>query len=112
MRTNLRVPRPIQQRSPMKKRFIVNTKKNDDVPTPPLLKEELSRVIPFNDFDPCPLYGLENGPNGLNIDWAQTTFVNPPYSKVKVWIQKSIEEWKKGKTTSYPASTSTHYWHC
>ena len=48
-------------------------------------------------FDPCPL-----NPNpeydGLNIEWEDKTYVNPPYSKPLPWIEKAIEENKKGKT--------------
>ena len=51
----------------------------------------------FRDwFDPCPL-----NPNpeidGLKIDWKDRTYVNPPYSKPLVWVEKAIEENKKGK---------------
>ena len=51
----------------------------------------------FRDwFDPCPL-----NPNplidGLKIDWKDKTYVNPPYSKPLVWVEKAIEENKKGK---------------
>jgi hypothetical protein len=47
-------------------------------------------------FDPCPL-----NPNpeldGLSIDWKDRTFINPPYSKPFPWIEKAIQESKKGK---------------
>ena len=49
-----------------------------------------------NWFDPCPL-----NPNpsfdGLNIEWKDKTYVNPPYSKPEVWIDKAIEENNKNK---------------
>lgn len=51
----------------------------------------------FKDwFDPCP---LNPNPeiNGLTIDWKNKTYVNPPYSKPEVWVDKAIEENKKGK---------------
>ena len=51
----------------------------------------------FKDwFDPCP---LNNNPNidGLNLDWEDKTYVNPPYSKPLPWVLKAIEENKKGK---------------
>jgi len=35
--------------------------------------------------------------NGLLIDWKDRTYVNPPYSKPEVWVDKAIEENKKGK---------------
>ena len=36
-------------------------------------------------------------------------FVNPPYSKLKIWVIKSIEEYKKGKriVLLIPARTDT-----
>jgi len=49
-----------------------------------------------NYFDPCPLN--ENPDiNGLEIEWKDKTFVNPPYSKPMPWVKKAIEESKKGK---------------
>lgn len=52
----------------------------------------------FEDwFDPCPLN--ENWiKDGLNMEWKNKTYVNPPYSKPLPWINKAIEENKKGKT--------------
>jgi len=48
-------------------------------------------------FDPCP---LNDNPdfNGLEIDWEDQTYVNPPYSKPLPWVLKAIEENKKGYT--------------
>jgi len=48
-------------------------------------------------YDPCP---LNPNPviNGLEIEWEDHTFVNPPYSKPHLWVSKAIEENKKGKT--------------
>ena len=49
----------------------------------------------FKDwFDPCPIgarYGLER-------DWRNKTYVNPPYSNPLPWVEKAIEESRKGKT--------------
>lgn len=47
-------------------------------------------------FDPCP---LNDNPviDGLKIDWKDKTYVNPPYSKPLPWVEKAIEENKKGK---------------
>ena len=52
----------------------------------------------FEDwFDPCP---LNDNPkvNGLDIEWKDKTYVNPPYSNPLPWVEKAIEENKKGKT--------------
>lgn len=50
-----------------------------------------------NWFDPCPL-NPNWEINGLEIEWENKTFVNPPYSKPKPWVAKAIEENKKGHT--------------
>ena len=51
----------------------------------------------FEDwFDPCPLN--ENWEiDGLKIEWKNRTYVNPPYSSPLKWVEKAIEENKKGK---------------
>ena len=48
-------------------------------------------------YDPCP---LDDDPkfDGLDIEWKDKTFVNPPYSKPLNWVKKAIEEASKGKT--------------
>lgn len=54
----------------------------------------------FKDwFDPCPLNNGElRSFDGLGSEWKNKTFCNPPYSKPLKWIEKAIEENKKGKT--------------
>ena len=65
----------------------------DDYNTPKWIKE-----IFEGWFDPCP---ISNGElrefDGLG-DWKDKTFVNPPYSNPLKWIEKAVEENKKGKT--------------
>lgn len=48
-------------------------------------------------FDPCPIEWREGDPDGLLIEWKDKTFVNPPYSKTELWVNKAIEENRKGK---------------
>ena len=48
-------------------------------------------------FDPCPLNESPTT-DGLQIEWPDKTYVNPPYSKPLPWVLKAIEETKKGKT--------------
>jgi hypothetical protein len=43
-------------------------------------------------YDPCPLFGLEAGLNGLVEEWPDRTFVNPPYSNPKPWIEHGIKQ--------------------
>ena len=47
----------------------------------------------FKGFhDPCPLGGFETGPCGLSTSWPHRTFVNPPYSNPKKWVEWGIEQ--------------------
>ena len=71
--------------------------------TPPALLEILDQQYNFTRnpdgalFDPCPLdYDPATHPNGLAIDWAPSTFCNPPYSGVCDWVQKASIEARKG----------------
>ncbi len=59
-------------------------------------------------FDPCP---LNHKINGLKINWKKKNYVNPPYSKPKPWIEKAIEENKKGKIVVMllPVDTTTKW---
>ena len=52
----------------------------------------------FSDwFDPCP-FNSNPEIDGLKLDWKDKTYVNPPYSNPLKWVDKAIEENKKGKT--------------
>lgn len=57
-------------------------------------------------FDPCPLHSETDG---LATEWGKANFANPPYSQLKAWVEKSIEQHKKGKgvTLLIPARTDT-----
>jgi len=69
--------------------------------TPPALYKELDTEFHF-DFDPCP-YPYKQ--DGIDIDWGQSSFVNPPFRKKDSinghgptsFVRKAIEENKKGK---------------
>jgi len=63
------------------------------------------------DFDPCP-----KNPDfdGLEIEWGNCNFVNPPYGReIQKWVKKAYNEWRKGKTVVLliPSRTDTSYWH-
>jgi site-specific DNA-methyltransferase (adenine-specific) len=62
--------------------------KSDNWTTPQDLYNELNKEFNFN-FDPCPL-----NPNfdGLNINWKERNFINPPYSKIALWVEKAERE--------------------
>lgn len=61
-------------------------------------------------FDPCPLNPKPKF-DGLKIVWGRRTYVNPPYSKPQLWVEKAIEEKNKGKliVMLLRADTSTRY---
>ena len=84
---------------------ILFSKKSDNWATPKVMYEFYTKI---NYFDPCP---LNSNFDGLKIDWQQKNFVNPPYSKIKEFVDKSIEEHKKGKEIFLliPARTDTKY---
>ena len=65
-----------------------------------------SQAMAKGMFDPCPLGGQIDG---LAIEWGESNFVNPPYSQLKKWIKKSIEEHEKGRDVIMliPARTDT-----
>jgi len=43
-------------------------------------------------FDPCPLGALETPFDGLECQWEDQTFVNPPYSNPLPWVTKAIKQ--------------------
>ena len=57
-------------------------------------------------YDPCPLGVLIDN---LKKDWGESNFVNPPYSQLLRWVEKSIEQHRKGKSVLLliPARTDT-----
>ena len=84
---------------------ILFSKKSDNWKTP---EKVYKAFIELGYFDPCP---LNSKFNGLEIEWKKENFVNPPYSKIKDFVNKSIEEHKKGKEVILliPARTDTKY---
>ncbi len=86
----------------MKKRTIKNGSKNDDWATPDYILENIQKEFCEGGgilFDPCPLKHDLNLWNGLEIEWKEVNFINPPYNnKDKVaFIKKAYEESLKGK---------------
>lgn len=86
---------------------------NDKWGTPPEVYNKLNEEFQFDAFDPCPLNWKPGDPDGLAIDWAPRTFVNPPYSQTSRWLKKSARECKKGKLVVLllNACTDTKYFH-
>ena len=78
--------------------------------TPKVLYQALDAEFGF-DFDPCPVNPKENG---LEVEWGQINYVNPPYGrKIGKWIAKGYEESQKGKIVVFliPSRTDTKWWH-
>lgn len=91
-----------------------NLKHSDDWATPSYFYDKLNSEFNF-DFDPCPYRHDINEWDGLNIEWKNRNFINPPYSRKlkELFIKKAIEESKKGKlcVMLLPVSTSTRIFH-
>lgn len=83
---------------------------NDNWKTPNDVYEKLNQEFNF-DFDPCPL--RDEREDGLQIEWGNCNFVNPPYSQISKWCRKAYDESAKGKTVVLliPSRTDTKYWH-
>ena len=79
------------------------SKNTDDWATPKYIYDQ---AMEKGMFDPCPLLSTVDG---LAIEWSNSNFVNPPYSNLKAWINKSIEQANKGKKVLLliPARTDT-----
>ena len=84
--------------------------------TPKEFYDALDKEFKF-DFDPCPLNENEITPenDGLLIEWGNSNYINPPYSRAlkEAFVKKAINESKKGKVCVMllPVSTSTVLFH-
>ena len=58
----------------------------------------------------CNLFIGEDS-NALTVDWQTSNWCNPPYSDIKPWINKAIEQMWQGNLTVMliPADTSTRW---
>ena len=84
--------------------------KNQKWQTPVEVYAALDKEFKF-DFDPCPINPKFDG---LNVEWGERNFVNPPFGREQPkWIKKGYEEWKKGKLVVFliPARTDTIAFH-
>jgi phage N-6-adenine-methyltransferase len=70
---------------------LFGSKQTDHWRTPPEFIDFLDREFSFN-HDPCPRYPTEDG---LEVDWRERVFVNPPYSNVEGWLEKAHREIQK-----------------
>lgn len=60
-------------------------------------------------YDPCPV----NGTEGLTTPWEGLNYVNPPYTLLREFVAKAIEEAKNGNITIMllPAKTDQEWFH-
>jgi len=89
--------------------MMVGMRDQDNVATPKWLYDVLDAQHHF-DHDPCP---LEPTFDGLNTPWGSSNFVNPPYTSVKLWIKKALEEstvHKRKSVLLIPFRPSRKYW--
>lgn len=84
---------------------VLFSRNSDNWATPKIMYEFYIRN---NYFDPCP---LNSQFDGLEIEWGEKNFVNPPYSKIREFVDKAIIEHKKNKKVVLliPARTDTKY---
>lgn len=96
-----------------------NLDHSDNWATDPAFYNILNEEFNFN-FDPCPYNTGELDFDGLEVDWRERNFINPPYSDKKAtgnlksnFIRKAVEESRKGKlcVMLLPVSTSTKIFH-
>jgi phage N-6-adenine-methyltransferase len=95
----------------------------DDWQTPPDLIDDISEAVGGIDVDPCAHentsygetnYRLEDGDDGLEEDWNDVAFVNPPFSYKSDWLEKAIDEVESGNADTVifitPDGTDTKSW--
>ena len=87
---------------------VMFSSKSDIWSTP---KELYDKYINDGCFDPCP---IDPQWDGLEIEWKEKNFVNPPYSDISSWVDKSIDEVIKNNSIVYllvPSRTDTKWFH-
>lgn len=60
-------------------------------------------------FDPCPVNFTQSG---LNIDWKEVNFVNPPYTLLKEFVAKAVfESFRNTTIMLLPVKTDQKWFH-
>lgn len=85
--------------------------KTDNWSTPQDFYNKLNEEFSFT-FDPCPLNSTFDG---LSLSWNGSIFINPPYSNIRRFLEKGIEEVNVGNAKVcvflVPARTDTKWFH-
>jgi site-specific DNA-methyltransferase (adenine-specific) len=93
-------------------KVLANTRESDHYCTPKDFYDKLNNEFQFT-FDPCPLRCEDF--NGLEVDWNGVVYCNPPYSHIEVWLEKGLNEIRKGNAEKVvyliPLRTDSWYWH-
>lgn len=76
-----------------------------------MLYQKLKEEFHFDD-DPCPI----GGSDGLERKWGKSVFVNPPYSNIRGFLDKAINELYHARNSELivflvPSRTDTKWWH-
>lgn len=81
-----------------------------DHATPKELYAQLDREFRF-DLDPCPLFGITSGIDGLLVPWfGRRVFCNPPYGPgVDRWLARAMDA--TIAVFLLPARTDTAWFH-
>ena len=77
--------------------------------TPESIYKKLDAEFHF-DYDPCPEHPSFDG---LNIEWGDCNFINPPFSNWQKWVKKGYEQWIHNKLCVFllAARTDTKAFH-
>lgn len=93
------------------KNISIRNNSGDNWITPKDFYQKLDQIYHF-DFDPCPINPKFDG---LQIEWKNSNFVNPPYSRKlkEQFVKKAIYEKYLGNSSVLllPVSTSTKLFH-
>ena len=84
---------------------------SDEWSTPRDVYDKLNKEFHF-DSDPCPID--TNTDYGFKSEiWKNRVFINPPYSKINVWVKLAYYYSQKGKliVMLIPSRTDTDWWH-
>lgn len=105
----------------MKGEKVLFSSKSDEWATPQSVFDELDREFHFTidaaasaENAKCDRYYSAED-SGLEKNWeGESVFCNPPYSKIKEWVEKAHDEGQKDNTVVVllvPARTDTRWFH-
>lgn len=69
-----------------------------------------NKMLELGFYDPCP---FKCPIDMLSASWEEDCFINPPYSKIKIWIDNILDRFSKGQLRSafllVPSRTDTKW---